>query len=57
MGSTGNRRVVRPHSKTKNRPMNSMLIGPQPHINRLKKFICDNLDKQNKELAGSLGSQ
>ena len=41
-------------SKPKKKNAASLLIGPQPHINRLKRFICDNLDKQNNELACKL---
>ena len=40
------------HSRTQ--AANSLSIGPQPHINRLKRFFCDNLDKQNIELAGKI---
>jgi len=32
----------------------SLSIGPQPHIHRLKRFFCDNIDKQNVELAGKI---
>ena len=41
------------HSRHKHGP-GSLSIGPQPHINRLKRFYCDNLDKQNQELAGKI---
>lgn len=36
------------------KPQNSLSIGPQPHINRLKRFFCDNIDKQNQELADKI---
>ena len=41
------------HSRHKHGP-GSLSIGPQPHINRLKRFYCDNLDKQNQELADKI---
>lgn len=35
-------------------PNNSLSIGLQPHINRLKRFFCDNIEKQNEELANKI---
>ena len=50
-GAPKNPRLGR-HTK----PTNSLSIGPQPHINRLKRFYCDSIDKQNVELAGKINS-
>ena len=54
-----NQRLFSGNSKTRQsgrskHTSGSLSIGPQPHINRLKRFFCDNLDKQNVELAGKI---